>query len=60
MNHAMVKRIERLVSEMDAMHTLARALSAADELKSQQIKDLTERIQRLENGNRQRRTPGSN
>ena len=55
MNYTLVKRIERLISEMDAAHELMRALTHSDETKSQQIKDLTERIQRLEHGNTQRR-----
>ena len=59
MNYALVKRIERLISEMDAAHELMRALTHADETKSALLKELTERITRLENGNRQRRTPRS-
>jgi predicted nucleic acid-binding Zn-ribbon protein len=48
-----LKQVERLARDLDAAYTLLRTLS-------DQITQLQERILKLENGNRQRRTPGRN
>ncbi len=54
------KQIEKLQRELEAAYDLIRCLSAAFDKQLEKTQSFEERLTKLENGNRQRRTAGRN